>query len=145
MSVVPIETLQQHLGDLVKSLISLPAEEKKHFRIPITYIMERLLKRYGYDAVITLVPEQDQKFINHVSSHFLWYFISEIRKQQRRRERKKKEKKMTDTGSAPKNKDEDENILMGESSEEEQEYEEIQVFFNREVLTMCRPNTGLIS
>lgn len=69
--------LVPRLKTLVPSLMSWSREHKAQFRSKIKHLIERMIRRLGYELVYKHCPEDDRKFINN------------IRKAKERRKRKK--------------------------------------------------------
>ncbi|XP_046383339.1 RRP12-like protein [Ischnura elegans] len=72
----------QFVPTLVKSLSCMVDDTKRHFRIPVRHLFERLVRRYGYDAVARVVPESDA--VTHKR-------LNNIRKMQARKKRMRDE------------------------------------------------------
>lgn len=52
---------------IVVGLMRWAKDSKNRFRQRIRVVLERLIKRVGYDAVATHVPEDDSKLMNHIA------------------------------------------------------------------------------
>ncbi|BGP02786.1 putative Ribosomal protein [Rhodotorula toruloides ATCC 204091] len=65
------------LPQLVPALINWSHEHSNHFKVKIRHLLERMIRKYGYDAVERYVPEDDKKL------------VSNIRKRQARSKKKK--------------------------------------------------------
>lgn len=65
------------LPQLVPALITWSHEHSNHFKVKIRHLLERMIRKYGYDAVERYVPEDDKKL------------VSNIRKRQARSKKKK--------------------------------------------------------
>ena len=90
----------------MSGIAGLPGDTKHAYRVPISFIFERLIKKFGYEAVAAHLPADDHKLLNYV------------RKALRRRERKKQNKR--NGGQSKKNKNED-NVLDSSDDEEDAE------------------------
>lgn len=75
--VLPEGILVPRLKTLVPSLMSWSREHKAQFRAKIKHLVERLIRRLGFELVYKHCPEDDRKFINN------------IKKAKERRKRKK--------------------------------------------------------
>lgn len=75
--VLPQGILVPRLKTLVPSLMSWSREHKTQFRSKIKHLIERMIRRLGFELVYKHCPEDDRKFINN------------IRKAKERRKRKK--------------------------------------------------------
>jgi len=58
------EEVGAFLPDIVEGLLVGTAPHKLRFRANLKYIFQRLLRKFGYDMVASLVPEEHSKFIN---------------------------------------------------------------------------------
>lgn len=75
--VLPEAVLVPRLKTLVPSLMSWSREHKAQFRAKIKHLIERMIRRFGFELVYNHCPECDRKFVNN------------IRKAKERRKRKK--------------------------------------------------------
>lgn len=74
---LPEEIVKPKLDTLVPGLMSWSREHKAQFRAKVKHILERAIRRFGFDAIEKQCPEDDRKFINN------------IRKTKERRKRRK--------------------------------------------------------
>lgn len=74
---LPENIVKPRLETLVPGLMSWSREHKAHFRAKVKHIFERMVRRFGSDAVERWCPEGDRKF------------LANIRKARERRKRKK--------------------------------------------------------
>ncbi|KWU41894.1 putative ribosomal protein [Rhodotorula sp. JG-1b] len=65
------------LPALVPALVNWSHEHSNHFKVKIRHLLERMIRKYGYDAIERYVPEDDKKL------------VSSIRKRQNRLKKKK--------------------------------------------------------
>ncbi|ORZ09128.1 NUC173 domain-domain-containing protein [Lobosporangium transversale] len=70
--------VRQHLQEIVSGMIRWSHEHKGHFKVKVRHILERLVRRFGYDEVVAYVPEADKKLLINIK---------------KRRERAKRNKK----------------------------------------------------
>lgn len=75
--VLPEGILVPRLKSLIPSLMSWSREHKAQFRAKIKHLIERMIRRFGFEVVYNHCPEGDRKFINN------------IRKAKERRKRRK--------------------------------------------------------
>ena len=75
--VLPEDVLVPRLKNLVPSLMSWSREHKAQFRAKIKHLIERMIRRFGFELVCSHCPEGDKKFIGN------------IRKAKERRKRKR--------------------------------------------------------
>ncbi|GAA6023468.1 hypothetical protein JCM11491_000587 [Sporobolomyces phaffii] len=74
---LPDECVTPSLPALVPALVNWSHEHSNHFKVNIRHLFERMIRKYGYDAVERYVPEDDKKL------------VSSIRKRQARSKKKK--------------------------------------------------------
>ncbi|KAI9775807.1 MAG: hypothetical protein M1839_000858 [Geoglossum umbratile] len=74
---LPLDMMLPRLKTLIPNLMIWSHEHKAHFRAKVKHILERMIRRFGYDAVERNTPEDDKKLIIN------------IRKTRDRRKRKK--------------------------------------------------------
>ncbi|GAA5992112.1 hypothetical protein JCM10908_001772 [Rhodotorula pacifica] len=65
------------LPALVPALVNWSHEHSNHFKVKIRHLLERMIRKFGYDAIERYVPEDDKKL------------VSSIRKRQNRLKKKK--------------------------------------------------------
>lgn len=75
---LPIEMVRVRLPTLIPNLMRWSHEHKGHFRAKVKHILDRMVRRFGYDIVNKYCPEADRKLITN------------IRKTKERNKRKKK-------------------------------------------------------
>lgn len=85
-----VGVVRPHLQEIVSGMIRWSHEHKGHFKVKVRHILERLVRRFGYDDVVAFVPEADKKLLINIK---------------KRRERAKRNKK---NGSAGMDMDEEE-------------------------------------
>jgi ribosomal RNA-processing protein 12 len=74
---LPEEIVEPSLKGLVENLLVWSHEHKGHFKAKVKHIIERLVRRFGYDKIAAVFPEQDARL------------LSNIRKSKERAKRKK--------------------------------------------------------
>ncbi|BGP27011.1 ribosomal protein [Rhodotorula toruloides] len=79
VAVVTLDTalVLPSLPQLVPALINWSHEHSNHFKVKIRHLLERMIRKYGFDTVERYVPEDDKKL------------VSNIRKRQARSKKKK--------------------------------------------------------
>eukprot|EP00731_Ephydatia_muelleri_P020499 Em0013g226a len=82
IGVLPALHLEPHLDDLVSSVLSWGEDSKNHFRLKARVILERLVRKFGYERVAGVVPEKHKKLIVH---------IEKMNERQKRKKRAKHE------------------------------------------------------
>ncbi|XP_071441432.1 RRP12-like protein [Hetaerina americana] len=79
---------------LVKSLSCMVDDTKRHFRIPVRHLFERLIRRYGYDAVARVVPESDS--VTHKRLNNIRKIQARKKRQHSEAENEEEDESMTD-------------------------------------------------
>ena len=74
---LPTDLMLPRFETLVPNLMVWSHEHKAHFKAKVKHIIERMVRRFGYDAVERHVPEEDLKL------------VANIRKTRERRKRNK--------------------------------------------------------
>lgn len=63
---LPRELMIPRLESLIKNLMIWSHEHKAHFKAKVKHIMERMIRRFGYDIVEKYMPEEDKKLIINI-------------------------------------------------------------------------------
>jgi ribosomal RNA-processing protein 12 len=84
---LPKDVLLPRLKTLVPNLMVWSHEHKAHFKAKVKHIIERMIRRFGYDAVERHVPEEDKKLVINI---------------RKTKERKKRNKETTADGEGEK-------------------------------------------
>ncbi|PMB73771.1 Ribosomal RNA-processing protein 12 [Beauveria bassiana] len=63
---LPVELMLPRLATLVPNLLVWSHEHKGHFKAKVKHILERMVRRFGYDAVHQNCPEADRKLITNI-------------------------------------------------------------------------------
>lgn len=63
---LPEEIVKPKLDTLVPGLMSWSREHKAQFRAKVKHILERAIRRFGFDAIEKHCPGDDRKFINNI-------------------------------------------------------------------------------
>ncbi|CAG8489730.1 1909_t:CDS:2 [Acaulospora colombiana] len=58
--------LSSHLSQIVHGILVWSKEHKSHFKAKVRHIFERLIRRFGYDAIDNCVPEADKKLLINI-------------------------------------------------------------------------------
>ncbi|RKP25877.1 NUC173 domain-containing protein [Syncephalis pseudoplumigaleata] len=68
VAVITLEAsrFQHHLEHLMNALLRWSNDHKGHFKVKVRHIVERLIRKFGYDAVETLMPEKDRKLVVNI-------------------------------------------------------------------------------
>ncbi|GAA5803658.1 NUC173 domain-containing protein [Helicostylum pulchrum] len=69
--VLDINILQPQLENIVRSLLKCQQQHRSHFKVKIRHMFERLIRRFGYEAVANLMPEEDRKMIVNIQKRRL--------------------------------------------------------------------------
>ncbi|EPQ26335.1 uncharacterized protein PFL1_05983 [Pseudozyma flocculosa PF-1] len=62
----PSSLLDRHLAALIPALMGWSSEHTMHFKPKIRHMFERLLRRFGYDRIHDLCPEENRKVIVNI-------------------------------------------------------------------------------
>lgn len=60
------DLVDEHLNTIVPALLSSSAEHGQHFKTKTRHIFERLLRRFGYERILSLTDEDNRKLINNI-------------------------------------------------------------------------------
>ena len=82
---LPASLMLPRLASLVPNLMIWSHEHKAHFKAKVKHILERLIRRFGSDAIERVCPEEDRKLVVNI---------------RKSRERSKRKRKDGDAGSA---------------------------------------------
>lgn len=63
---LPESIIKPRLETLIPGLTSWSREHKAHFRAKVKHILERAIRRFGYDTVELYCPEDQKKFIHNI-------------------------------------------------------------------------------
>ncbi|RSM05806.1 hypothetical protein CEP52_006059 [Fusarium oligoseptatum] len=63
---LPVELMLPRLSTLVPNLIVWSHEHKGHFKAKVKHILERMVRRFGYDNIYQNCPEADKKLIVNI-------------------------------------------------------------------------------
>ncbi len=63
---LPEEIVKPKLATLIPGLMSWSKEHKGQFRAKVKHILERAIRRFGFDAIEKQCPEDDKKLINNI-------------------------------------------------------------------------------
>lgn len=115
---LPAEIVEPQLKGLVERLMVWSHEHKAHFRAKVKHIVERLMRRFGYDKLAQVFPESDMKLLTN------------IRKTKERAKKQKKSTEDEDTTEGTKGRkfaNEFDEAIYGSSSDEESDDAEEEV------------------
>merc|ERR1712130_463750 len=56
----PIITCTQYAPNIVKALVDMSDDCKRHFRLKTKFLYERLVRKFGWDFISSLVPKSDE-------------------------------------------------------------------------------------
>lgn len=112
--VISPDTLRARLAPLLQRLLAWSNEHKNHFKNKVRHMIERIIRRCGYEAVEKAFPQQDMKLLQY------------IQKNKERARRKKKQPQPVSAEEGPvkqarKFDNEFDEALYGSSSEDESE------------------------
>lgn len=79
---LPNEIIEPKLKELLEYLMRWSHEHKGHFKLRVKHIVERMVRRFGYETIEKYIPAEDMKLLVHI-------------KKIRQRNKKKQEKEET--------------------------------------------------
>ncbi|KAK6359396.1 hypothetical protein TWF696_000556 [Orbilia brochopaga] len=63
---LPKELMLPRLGTLIPNLMTWSHEHKAHFKAKVKHIIERMIRRFGYEVVERNVPKEDRKLVVNI-------------------------------------------------------------------------------
>jgi len=63
---LPRKMVEERLSSLIPNLMVWSHEHKGHFRSKVKHIIDRMVRRFGFDTVYRHCPEPDRKLITHI-------------------------------------------------------------------------------
>ncbi|KAL7897699.1 NUC173 domain-containing protein [Trichoderma sp. SZMC 28014] len=63
---LPVELMMPRLATLVPNLVTWSKEHKGHFKSKVRHILERMVRRFGFDAVNNACPDSDKKLLANI-------------------------------------------------------------------------------
>ncbi|RCH84314.1 hypothetical protein CU097_002971 [Rhizopus azygosporus] len=63
--------IQPQLNSIIHSLLKCLHQHKAHFKVKVRHLFERLIRKFGFEAVSQLMPEDDRKMINNIQKRRL--------------------------------------------------------------------------
>ncbi|KAM0261949.1 hypothetical protein ACHAQJ_001953 [Trichoderma viride] len=63
---LPVELMMPRLATLVPNLIIWSNEHKGHFKAKVRHILERMVRRFGFEAINKACPESDRKLLANI-------------------------------------------------------------------------------
>ena len=63
---LPKTAMESRLEKLIPNLMVWSHEPKGHFRIKVKALMERLIRKFGYDAILQATPKEDHKLLINI-------------------------------------------------------------------------------
>ncbi|KAJ3416188.1 hypothetical protein HDV05_002833 [Chytridiales sp. JEL 0842] len=60
------EYLEDDLETLIPSIVNISRDHKSHFRSKVRHILERIIRRFSYEAVEGFIPDTDRKLIVNI-------------------------------------------------------------------------------
>ncbi|KAK3817574.1 MAG: hypothetical protein J3Q66DRAFT_400927 [Benniella sp.] len=61
-----VEIVRPHLQEVVSGIIRWSHEHKGHFKVKVRHILERLVRRFGYDDIVAFIPGADKKLLVNI-------------------------------------------------------------------------------
>ena len=66
LSALPAESVEPLLGRLVPSMLLWCSNKHPHLKTQVRYLMERLVKRFGHEAMTEVTPDAHQRLLTHL-------------------------------------------------------------------------------
>jgi ribosomal RNA-processing protein 12 len=66
IGVLPPMELAPHVKELVEKVLSWSQNDRNHFRLKARVILERLIRKFDFEMVASLVPKKHQKLMSHI-------------------------------------------------------------------------------
>lgn len=66
LSALPLEHVERLLPNLVPPLLTWCSNKHPHLKTQVRYLMERMVKRFGHDAMMAVTPEAHQRLLTHM-------------------------------------------------------------------------------
>ena len=63
---MPKEVLEKRLEKLIPNLMVWSHESKGHFRIKVKALMDRMMRKFGYETLLPYTPEEDHKLLVNI-------------------------------------------------------------------------------
>ncbi|PON20718.1 hypothetical protein TGAM01_v210408 [Trichoderma gamsii] len=63
---LPVELMVPRLATLVPNLFTWSKEHKGHFKSKVRHILERMVRRFGFDAINNACPDSDKKLLANI-------------------------------------------------------------------------------
>ncbi|KAL7926483.1 NUC173 domain-containing protein [Trichoderma austrokoningii] len=63
---LPVELMLPRLATLVPNLVTWSKEHKGHFKSKVRHILERMVRRFGFDAINNACPDSDKKLLANI-------------------------------------------------------------------------------
>jgi ribosomal RNA-processing protein 12 len=64
--ILPKEVMEPRLEKLLPNLMVWSHETKGHFRVKVKGLMERMIRKFGYDLILRYTPEEDHKLLINI-------------------------------------------------------------------------------
>lgn len=79
-SILSKATLAQHLDKIIGALFEWKSETRRHFRFRVKKMLERLVRKFGYETIYSMVPEDHKKQLSN---------LKKTRERQKRQQRER--------------------------------------------------------
>lgn len=63
---LPEDLIRENLGEMLTKLMRWSHEHKGHFKLKVKHIVERLIRKFGVEAVEQAIPEEDRKLVANI-------------------------------------------------------------------------------
>lgn len=114
ITILDRSTLAQHLKDILGALFEWKSETRRHFRFRVKKMLERLVKKFGYEMINSLVPPDHRKQLANLRKT-----KERQKRQQKERNEKKKDEEDEDITIKPKKAESIEELLADSDSDDD--------------------------
>jgi ribosomal RNA-processing protein 12 len=66
VTMLAMDRLEKHLEHLITAILRWSHDHKGRFKIKVRHIIERLIRRFGYEKIEACMPESDRKLIVNI-------------------------------------------------------------------------------
>lgn len=66
LTILDRATLAQHLNAIIGALFEWKSETRRHFRFKVKKILERFVRKFGFDVIYSMVPKDHQKQLSNL-------------------------------------------------------------------------------
>ena len=93
VQVNPVVKTAKHVQMIIRSVITMTEDCKRHFRLKTRYLLDRLVRKFGYELVAGMVPKNDEMTLKRLKN------IKKLQMQKKRKEAAREEEERTPVSS----------------------------------------------